>query len=232
MSRSPSMVHTEEIAPGKVHVWRDLREGQTLCVEPAHEEILSNILVTSRWSANIADDGKVGARKTRQPLYEIRNEGETQLLTCWAGLAPVVRAALRASGLQPFGGLYHENLPLPAEKNGPLAWIDFIAHHDRGVIRYAKNAIDIADVIALIAIYWPDRRLAVVDIREKTVKELARRVQRRIHELQRLLRTPIEQAIRVAAYPDDPYPEVDASVAIATYLGLADAWVPPAEQHI
>src|SRR5262245_44398690 len=223
MSRSPSMI---------VHVWRDLREGQTLCVEPAHEEILSKILVTSPWSACVESDGKLSARETRQRLYEIRNEGKSKILTCWAGLAPVVRAALRANGLQPYGGVYHEKLPLPAEKNQPLAWIDFIAHHDRGVIRYARNAIDIADVIALIAIYWPDRRLAVVDVREKTVKELAPRVQRRIHELQRLLRTPIEQAIRVAAYPDDPYPEVDASVAIATYLGLADAWVPPAEQHI
>jgi len=74
-----SMYSPDSIPPGIVNVWRN---GQTLFVKPAHEEILGKILHTSAWSAEITCDGRVKARRAREKLYEIQQGGGTPMLMC------------------------------------------------------------------------------------------------------------------------------------------------------
>jgi hypothetical protein len=217
------MTRTTPAADGKaVSLWRN---GQFLVVSPGDETVLQQVLRTRPWSCRASADGTLRASRRREPLYEVEAFCGDPVLRCWAGLTPAVTATLRLCGYQPtpVGGLYHGRLPLPSDLKllASLAdrpFLEHVARHDRGLIRYDAEQVDPAKLVAQVAKAWPELNLtAVVSRRDEAIR------------LAYQLRAANVEAF---AFTAQNQPWVEKRVAVATYAGLAYNPVHPAQQDI
>jgi hypothetical protein len=205
-----------------VSVWRD---GQFLVVSPGDEAVLQRVLRTRPWSCRASEDGTLRSGRRREPLYELVPFAREQVLKCWAGLTPAVTGTLRLCGYRPaiVGGLFHGRLPLPADKNlldslADRVLIEYVARHDRGLVRYDAHQVEPAKLVAQVARAWPDLNLtAAVSRRDEAIR------------LAYQLRAANVDAF---AFTARNQPWVEKRVAVATYAGLAYNPVHPARQDV
>jgi len=86
-----------------------------------------------------------------------------------AALAPVVRHVLNRAGfsVNEVGGPARPLAPPQPVYLDPTGVVDhvlldLVQHHDRGLIRYAPTVVNVARLIAQVAVAWPEKTLAVV----------------------------------------------------------------------
>jgi hypothetical protein len=95
-------------------------------------------------------------------------------------LAPVVRLVLARTRcrVDEIGGPAQPLAPPHGVHPDPNALVDhslldLVQHNQRGLIRYAPHAIDVAHLIAQVACAWPEHAIAVVASRADQAKHLA-----------------------------------------------------------
>jgi hypothetical protein len=217
------MARATPAADGKtVSVWRD---GQFLVVSPGDEAVLQQVLRTRPWSCRASADGTLRSGRRREPLYELQPFAHEQILKCWAGLTPAVTATLRLCGYQVtmVGGLYNGRLPLPTDKNVldslvDLPVVEYVARHDRGLVRYDADQVEPAKLVAQVARAWPQLNLTTVVTRRDDAMRLAYQL-RAAH-------------VDAFAFTARNQPWLEKRVAVTTYSGLAYNPVEPEWQHV
>jgi hypothetical protein len=206
-------------SPPAVTLWR---ERQFLYVSPPNIDLLQPVLQTSALSCR-PDTLRVGRR--REMLFEEETYGGEPVLRCWAGLTPVVRAALRLAGVSVRfkGGLVQAPLPPPAQETSSRPSVDrpvleFVQQHDRGLVRYDADQVSPCCLIAQLAKAWPDLHFTVAVTRKEDAYQLA-------DELRTF-------GLNVVALTSSHHPLVDNQVAVSTYLAMPSNVTEPEWQDV
>jgi hypothetical protein len=149
-------VTVEECA---VRLWR---EGQALYVEPPCLEVLAPVLRTWARACAPAADGALRVGRRRERLFELETYGGQPVLRCWMGLAPAVLGALNLKGVRyrVRRGLNQAPLAVPPGGRAARTLVDrsvlqFVAAHDRGLVRYGHGQVQPALLAAQMARAWP-----------------------------------------------------------------------------
>ncbi|MDB5306081.1 MAG: hypothetical protein JWO38_283 [Gemmataceae bacterium] len=172
-----------------------VRDGQILFAPALPVEVLRQFF-TSRRAAIISETGFSTGRQLCRLFSVHRDHNEIRFP---AGLVPAVLAACRTAGLSvrlnwslqemlPVVGpdgldrrvrMIRTGAPLPppvaTSPRGP-AVLDLVRRHDRGLVRYDPAAVDVAAVIAEIALAWPQMSVAVVCDRAAETRALRDRL--------------------------------------------------------
>jgi hypothetical protein len=187
------------------------REGQFCNVGAT--PLLNSLLTTHSIAGQVGSDGAVVVSRRRQPLGK-ENSFFNDMVRYWTGLHLAVESRLRSCeiGLIYSGGLHLPTLEVPRpDKSLPdMEILRFIACHDRGVIRYNPNSVDLPFLINQVARAWPRLRIAVIVSHRTDVINLAKTLRVR--------------GIDAFGYDGRDHPFVDARVAVATTGGMA--WTP------
>lgn len=149
------------------------RRGQLLVISPRCKAV-ERALRAKRWAAVVNPDGSVRVSRRYVPLFEV---GPDDVLLCWIGLAPAVMETLHQAGFDVSAQhLGYPTLRLPSVEQREPQLTAFIAQHDRGLIRYDRDAISIPHLIAEIIGCWPDLSVMVIGKRRVEMRRLAKTV--------------------------------------------------------
>lgn len=199
------------------------REGQFILVRPACSQILGRVLATVARAATLAPDGCVRVGRRRQALYTLETHMGRRVLQCWAGLAPVVLAALYKARCEVTPGpLYHRPLLLPRASGRAglvdLPFLELVARHDRGVIRYASGMVDPVRLVAQASRAWPTTNISVAVSTREQVCAVVRQLR--------------AQGLAAYGFTARNQPMVETCVAVVTFAGLAYNPTEPEKQNL
>lgn len=205
--------------PRSATLWRVDQFG---LVDAACEDILRPLLRTQAYHGRQQPDGTMAVCRRREALYEHEVLFGRPMLMFWFGIAPVVYRALREAGVPVGvrGVLRHPNLPvpIPSERLPDRRLIEYVAHQDRGLIRYDPDRVSVIHLVAQIARAWPYRRITVVvSGRSDTIRYAQQ------------LRTA---GIDTYGFSARNQPSVETRVAVCTPSGIAYNPIEPARQDI
>jgi hypothetical protein len=202
----------------KASVWR---EGQFLILSPPCQALLGPVLRTRSSKCRQGAQGDLRMGRTHEPLSTLEIMGGHKALKFWAGLTPVVLAALHLAGhpVQISGGLLQANLPLAEAKDLPDSqFLEHVALHDRGLIRYDADQVQPARLIAQVAKVWHNLHITAVTSRRDDVYTLVRQLR--------------GLGIDAFGFTARNQPLVETHVAVTTYSGLAFNPIEPTKQDI
>ncbi len=160
------------------------------------------------------------------PLYGVPEHLTGPRQFFWAGLEPAVRAVLEGEGYAiQSEGPAPEPLPPPDfEALGRLGLhdaplLEAVRHHERALVRYSRAAgVDPANLVAEVALAWPDRTLVVAAKRVDEVRRLS-------HRLQQLMPG-------VTALSGDDHPSSFGRVVVATHSYHGSWDLEPTRRHL
>lgn len=187
---------------------------QSIAIRPACAGVVA-ILGTTLHLGTRGPGAGFRVIRVADPLCTIRDEGRRgQVAYLPAGLEAAARLLLERDGYEVIAtGTTPAPLPAPdlaslrtfGTIDRPL--LDFVRHHDRGLIRLGPK-VDPTRLIAGVARAYPDATIAVAAARVEDVHRAARGLERHLPRVG-----------RVAA---DTSPVEPARVVVGTYLGLGD----------
>lgn len=191
------------------------RHRHSIEVRPA----LASLIQRLHAPAGYAFDRGQGLQTARVPIrlghhHPVLGQGEPPCLVYGAGLAPVVRKIVEEEGYEvKYTGLLTAPLPAPVQSvAGPLPADDLllrcVQQHERALVRYREGDVDLAWLIAQIALAWPELRLVCLVHSYEEGRSLRDRVQKYLPA------EPVRFFNRTNA------PEVDCRVVLATPLYL------------
>lgn len=191
------------------------RVGQYLRLTPA-TPWLGSYLFTVRHTP--VDDPVHGMRVEKQPyplIWDHRMPSGRSYSECFAGLEPLVREVLEAAGYTVVGSGKRPAVLPPSqlvtfenadEIDGPM--LDLVRDHDRGLIRYNQEHVQLAALVAQVALAWPKAKVVVTATRVNDARRLAGELN--------------ETLGKVGLFTGEHHPARGARVVVATYNRLGD----------
>jgi hypothetical protein len=150
------------------------RCGQLLTVEPAVPALDALRTTKIEMSSNSRQAGRL-KRKLESMVNVTEISPDRNIGNLWAGLLPIVVAALEEDGYAVrHQGYEPESLPPVDQANlrhyEPLDWsvLNHIRCHDRGLIRVESGCVQAAKLLMQIAYAWPKRTMVVLVCKEKS----------------------------------------------------------------
>ena len=159
------------------------QEHQFLLVQPPCPDILEQLLSVEHVIASDPQQGGCLEAVPRE-LYEVAtatdSDGDTntQGIITWAGLEPAVSLLLRKNGYGVQNASRVVSLAEPdldaLQAHGVVdkSVIDLVRHNDRGIVRYG-NGVNLAWVIAQVALAYPDRSIVIATATVSEAKGMA-----------------------------------------------------------
>src|SRR5262245_45468134 len=184
-------------------------------VEPVTLEVLRALLTTAQ-VAKQSPDGSLTVAGTPWRLAELDSSGGTRALYTRFVWEPVIRQVLNRAGFAiERRGQESQVLPAPAQK--PLgrfdpvdrALLQTVQQHEAAVVRFEENNVDLARLIAQVALAWPNKTVTVVVPEREQAGQLAK-----------ALRSYPRLARDVSVITARSRPARVGRVAVCTYTGL------------
>src|SRR5262249_25655949 len=184
-------------------------------VEPATLEVLRALLTTAQ-VAKRSPDGSLTVAGTPWLLAELDSDGGTRALSTRFVWEPVIRKVLNRAGFAiERRGQQSQVLPSPRmeslQRFDPIdrALLQTVQEHEAALIRYEANNVDLARLIAQVALAWPKKTVTVVVPGCEEAGQLAK-----------ALRSYPLLAREVSVITARSRPAKVGRVAVCTYLGL------------
>lgn len=159
------------------------RRGQLLEIIPPVDGLLAEFLSVEHVGRTTKEKGFILEQRPFPLVWQDTDKFGNPYYQTLAGLEPDVRAFLEAlnqeyrlTGDRPL--LLSEPVwkKLPGNKAGDRRLLRFIQEEERGIIWYLESTVDLAWLIAQIALAFPQERIVVIGTRQADAAILAKRI--------------------------------------------------------
>ena len=207
---------------GKVTLFR---RGQYLEIIPPVGGLIERFLTVQHVGHATTTQGFVLKRQPFPLIWPQVDQFGQKYFETFAGLESEITKHLEASGYQVvMKGDRPQPLPdpdwkkLPSNRTGDRRLLRFVQQHERGIIWYRESRIDIAWLIAQVALTYPKEKIVVIASRQADAAILTKRLRRYISGVS--LATPHH------------HPAIAGRVVVATPSGLQQTGVRVRERTI
>ena len=167
-----------EIEPVKL-----FRRGQLLDIVPPVDGLIAEFLSVEHVGRASTNDGFILEQRPFPLVWQDTDKLGHPYYQTFAGLEPEIQAFLENLNQKySLTGDRPTPLPepawnkLPGDKTGDRRLLRFVQTHERGIFWYRESKIDIAWLIAQIALAYPDERIVVIATRQADAATMAKRI--------------------------------------------------------